>query len=76
MIGLNEPQVSAGVQLQSTPAAAVSFVTVAVIDAVPFTVSEAGGAVVMATVIAPAVVLWLELPQAEIEAARISVSSV
>jgi len=47
--GLKEPQVELGVQLQVTPALAVSFVTVAATPAVPPTGSEAGGAVVMVT---------------------------
>ena len=53
-----------GVQVQSTPAFAVSFVTVALIDAVPPTPSEAGGVVVseMATAeiatVALAVLVW------------------
>ncbi len=44
--GLKVPQLPVGVQLQSTPALAVSFVTVAPIIAVPLTASVAGGAVV------------------------------
>ena len=73
---MNAPQVSAGVQLQSTPALAVSFVTVAVMDVVPLTVSVAGGAVVMAMVIAGGVTLWLVLLQADIDAARINARTI
>jgi len=47
--GLKEPQAELGVQLQVTPALAVSFVTVAATLAVPPTGSDAGGAVVMVT---------------------------
>src|SRR5580658_10347317 len=76
--GTKVPQVAVGVQLQSTPALAVSFVTVAAMDAVPFTVSEAGGAVVIATVITGGggTVFLLVLPQAEMDAARISTRTI
>jgi len=75
-VGLNAPQVAAGVQVQSTPAAAVSLLTVAAMDAVPLAVSVAGGGVVIATVIAGGVTLRLVLLQAEIVAARISVKMI
>jgi hypothetical protein len=41
--GLNVPQVPAGVQVQSTPAFVLSFVTVAVSEVVPLVVKVAGG---------------------------------
>jgi hypothetical protein len=44
--GLKEPQDPAGAQVQSTPAFAVSFVTVAAIGAVALAARVAGGAVV------------------------------
>jgi hypothetical protein len=66
------------VQVQSTPAFAVSFVTVALIDVVPPTPSEAGGVVVseMATAeagaeiatVAAAVLVWSLLAVAVIVA--------
>jgi hypothetical protein len=64
---LNEPQDPAGAQVQSTPAFAVSFVTVAEIVAVALAARVAGGAVVRemetaldATVmVATAVAVWL-----------------
>jgi hypothetical protein len=58
--GLSVPHVPVGVQVQSTPAFAESFVTVALTVAVPFTASDAGGAVVneIATVLpAPTVMV-------------------
>jgi hypothetical protein len=68
--GVNVPHVPVGVQVQSTPAFAESFVTVALTDAVPFTRRDEGGAVVkeMATVlfvaaeivmVATAIAVWV-----------------
>jgi hypothetical protein len=47
--GLNEPQAELGVQLQLTPAPAVSLETVAATLAVPPGGSEEGGGVIMET---------------------------
>jgi hypothetical protein len=47
--GLNDPQLPAGLQLQFTPALAVSFVTVADTVAVPPTERDEGGIVEIAT---------------------------
>jgi len=47
--GLKEPQVALGVQLQLTPALAVSLETVAATLAVPPAGSEDGGGVIMVT---------------------------
>jgi len=47
--GLNEPQAELGVQLQLTPAPAVSLETVAATLAVPPGGSEEGGGVIMVT---------------------------
>ena len=44
-VGLNDPQVPAGAQLQVTPLAAVSLETVAVIVAVPLAARDGGGGV-------------------------------
>ncbi len=44
-IGLNDPQVPAGAQLQVTPLAAVSLETVAEIVAVPLATMDEGGGV-------------------------------
>ena len=49
--GLNEPQAELGVQLQLTPAPAVSLETVAATFAVPPAGSEEGGGIVMLTMI-------------------------
>jgi hypothetical protein len=48
-VGLNDPQVPAGVQLQVTPAALVSLETVAATLAVPPAAMVEGGAVEMTT---------------------------
>ncbi len=51
--GLNDPQLPAGAQLQSTPALAVSFVTVAEMLAVPLAARVVGGAWVKAIEMPP-----------------------
>jgi hypothetical protein len=55
-VGLKLPHVPTGVQLQSTPALAVSLATVAATEAVAFTAKEVGGAVLSVTVMAVAAV--------------------
>jgi hypothetical protein len=52
LVGLNEPHEPLGAQLQVTPALAESLLTVAVTEAVPFTVMLVGGAPLMETLIA------------------------
>jgi hypothetical protein len=53
-VGLNEPQVAAGLQLQVTPLFAESLATVAAMVAVPLGASDEGGGVLRVTVIAGA----------------------
>jgi len=63
--GLNEPQVELGVQLQLTPAPAVSLETVAATLAVPPAASEEGGEVVIVTMIDVGPGSWATTPQPE-----------
>jgi hypothetical protein len=66
-VGLKDPQVPTGVQLQSTPAFAVSLATVAATDAVAFTAREVGGAVLSVTVSAGAVAVIVTAADAVVE---------
>ena len=61
LVGLNEPQVLAGVQVQFTPRPAGSAVTVAAIVALPPSNSDDGGAVVRATEITVASIVIVGL---------------
>ena len=54
LVGLNEPQVAAGLQVQVTPLLAESLATVAAMVAVPLGTSDDGGGVLRVTVIAGA----------------------
>jgi len=66
-VGLKEPHVPTGAQLQSTPAFAVSLATVAATDAVALTASVVGGAVLSVTVIAGVVAVIVTVAVAVVE---------